>query len=34
MSPDWVMAGAADLEGYAMRWRLPMVGVADLKRWL
>ena len=34
MGPDGVMAGAADLEAYALRWGLPMVAVADLKRWL
>jgi 3,4-dihydroxy 2-butanone 4-phosphate synthase len=34
MGPDGVMAGAADLEAYALRWGLPMVSVADLKRWL
>jgi 3,4-dihydroxy 2-butanone 4-phosphate synthase len=34
MSPDGVMAGAADLEAYALRGGLPLVSVADLKRWL
>ena len=34
MRPDGVMAGPADLEAYALRWGLPMVSVADLKRWL
>lgn len=32
MGPDGVMAGAADVEAYALRWGLPLVSVADLKR--
>jgi 3,4-dihydroxy 2-butanone 4-phosphate synthase len=34
MGPDGVMAGPAELEAYALRWGLPMVSVADLRRWL
>jgi 3,4-dihydroxy 2-butanone 4-phosphate synthase len=30
MNPDGRMAGVADLERFALRWGLPMVGVADL----
>ena len=34
MRPDGVMAGAADLEQFALRWELPMIGIHDLARWL
>lgn len=34
MGPDGVMAGAADLEAFALRWGLPLVSVCDLKYWL
>jgi len=34
MGPDGVMAGAADLEAFALRWGLPLVSVSDLKLWL
>ncbi len=34
MNPDGTMAGAADLEGAALRWGLPLVDVSDLRRWL
>jgi 3,4-dihydroxy 2-butanone 4-phosphate synthase len=34
MGGDGVMAGAAELERFALRWGLPMVGVADLGDWL
>jgi 3,4-dihydroxy 2-butanone 4-phosphate synthase len=34
MRPDGVMAGAADVEAFALRWGLPLVSVTDLKRWL
>ena len=31
---DGVMAGAADLEQFALRWELPMIDIHDLARWL
>jgi len=34
MGPGGVMAGAADVEAFALRWGLPLVGVDDLKCWL
>lgn len=34
MGPDGVMAGPADLEAFALRWGLPLIGVSDLKCWL
>ena len=34
MRPDGVMADAVDLEQFALRWELPMIGVQDLARWL
>ncbi|ADB29438.1 34-dihydroxy-2-butanone 4-phosphate synthase [Kribbella flavida DSM 17836] len=34
MRPDGVMAQAAELEQFAMRWELPMIDVDDLVRWL
>lgn len=34
MRPDGVMAGAADLEQFALRWELPMINLHDLERWL
>lgn len=34
MRPDGVMADAADLEQFALRWDLPMIDVHDLARWL
>ena len=34
MGPDGVMAGAADVEAFALRWGLPLVSVTDLKCWL
>ncbi|WP_329004970.1 3,4-dihydroxy-2-butanone-4-phosphate synthase [Kribbella sp. NBC_00709] len=34
MRPDGVMAGAADLEQFAVRWELPMTDIHDLARWL
>lgn len=34
MGPDGVMAGAGSLERFALRWGLPMVGIADLVSWL
>jgi len=34
MGQDGVMAGAADLEAFALHWGLPLVSVADLKCWL
>ena len=34
MRPDGVMAGAADLEQFALRWELPMIDIHDLARWL
>ncbi len=34
MRPDGVMADAVDLEQFALRWELPMIGVDDLARWL
>ncbi|HEV8064118.1 MAG TPA: 3,4-dihydroxy-2-butanone-4-phosphate synthase, partial [Acidimicrobiales bacterium] len=34
MGSDGVMAGAAELERFSLRWGLPMVAVADLADWL
>jgi 3,4-dihydroxy 2-butanone 4-phosphate synthase len=34
MGPDGIMSGAADLEAFALRWGLPLVGVHDLATWL
>ncbi|WP_432885759.1 3,4-dihydroxy-2-butanone-4-phosphate synthase [Kribbella sp. CA-245084] len=34
MRADGVMAGAADLEQFALRWELPMIDIHDLERWL
>jgi 3,4-dihydroxy 2-butanone 4-phosphate synthase len=34
MGPDGIMAGAADVEAFALRWGLPLVSVTDLKCWL
>lgn len=34
MNPDGTMAGVADLEIFALRWGLPMLDVADLRRHL
>jgi 3,4-dihydroxy 2-butanone 4-phosphate synthase/3,4-dihydroxy 2-butanone 4-phosphate synthase/GTP cyclohydrolase II len=34
MRPDGVMAGAAELEQFALRWDLPMIDIHDLERWL
>lgn len=34
MGPDGVMAGAADLEAFSLRWGLPLISVSDLKMWL
>ncbi|MET9269902.1 3,4-dihydroxy-2-butanone-4-phosphate synthase [Kribbella sp. NPDC003557] len=34
MRADGVMAGAADLEQFALRWELPMIDIHDLARWL
>ncbi len=34
MNPDGAMAGAGALERFALRWGLPMVGMADLVSWL
>jgi 3,4-dihydroxy 2-butanone 4-phosphate synthase len=34
MNPDGTMAGPADLEVAALRWGLPLIGIADLKAWL
>jgi 3,4-dihydroxy 2-butanone 4-phosphate synthase/3,4-dihydroxy 2-butanone 4-phosphate synthase/GTP cyclohydrolase II len=34
MGPAGVMAGAADVEAFALRWGLPLVSVTDLQCWL
>jgi 3,4-dihydroxy 2-butanone 4-phosphate synthase len=34
MNRDGQMAGAADLERFALRWQLPLVEIGELKRWL
>ncbi len=34
MSPDGQMAGAAELERFALYWQLPLIEIADLKSWL
>lgn len=34
MNPDGTMAKAADLEVTALRWSLPLLDVADLRRYL
>lgn len=34
MGPDGLMAGAAELEQFALRWELPMINIHDLERWL
>jgi 3,4-dihydroxy 2-butanone 4-phosphate synthase/3,4-dihydroxy 2-butanone 4-phosphate synthase/GTP cyclohydrolase II len=34
MNPDGVMAGAAEVERFALHWQLPMVEIADLRAWL
>ncbi|MGP4097138.1 riboflavin synthase [Nonomuraea sp. KM90] len=34
MKRDGTMAGAADLEAFALRWGLPLVDIDDLRTWL
>jgi len=34
MNPDGTMAGAADAEIAALRWRLPLIEMSDLRRFL
>lgn len=34
MNADGAMAGEAALDAFALRWGLPLVDVADLRRWL
>jgi 3,4-dihydroxy 2-butanone 4-phosphate synthase/3,4-dihydroxy 2-butanone 4-phosphate synthase/GTP cyclohydrolase II len=34
MNPDGTMAGAAELERFALHWGLPLVDIADLTAWL
>jgi 3,4-dihydroxy 2-butanone 4-phosphate synthase/3,4-dihydroxy 2-butanone 4-phosphate synthase/GTP cyclohydrolase II len=34
MGPEGVMAGAAELERFALYWQLPLIEIADLERWL
>ena len=34
MTPEGAMAGAAELERFALRWGLPLLSINDLEMWL